>query len=441
MLLSFLKKSHKKLQEKENIPPIKVIVTDANEISMLPFMEIIAQALRQTPLFIVGTQKEQSSENFLNSENKNFFDFLDSGLKILKKYQADVLIRIYQEKNNIRLNFQTENMYFKKVPPFLSLVDSLYLPISFFQQKDLPKEISTLIASTIVALNIKKDERYGIYLKNLVEILSKSAPKKNFDTDTIPHLLNFLAFNYMSANEAHFEKRDVKLALSLVHAAYQKKTSGLNSLLEGTLLTTLGQIYQCALTGKNANNYVLIQCAIESYKKAQKHFNRYVFPYDYARLSLVLSKLYFQFFKLSDDTQTLRDAIFQLREAEKIVTQTLFPEYWAKIQHELGLYLALLSTKSNNETIAKLAIQNFQNEQRFYSLENTPERWAEIEEEIAETYDHLGKHTLDTTHFEKAIEHYGNAFDVFAKLNQEQRCKEIELYVQRLEEELAQIEK
>ena len=133
----------------------------------LPFQNVVKETLSSFPWFDIQTQSEQTFENFLDLNNKNFFDFLDSGLKILKKYQADILIRLYQKGNTVRLNFQTPDMYLTDKPPFLSLLSGLYLPILYFRLPPLPVEISTLIAGTLLALNLKKDEQYKLFLQNL----------------------------------------------------------------------------------------------------------------------------------------------------------------------------------------------------------------------------------------------------------------------------------
>ena len=443
MFLSFLKQTKKDQTATQQNPvqKLRVVITGSDENATLPFQIVAKETLSQFPWFEIQTQSEQTFENFLDLNNKNFFDFLDSGLKILKKYQADILIRLYQKGNNVRLNFQTPDMYLTDKPPFLSLLSGLYLPISYFRHPPLPAEISTLIAGTLLSLNLKKDEQYKLFLQNLVDILSKNRPPQGIEPQYMPHILNLLAFNYIAANSSKLEKQHVKLAMNLIDVAYHKQNKNDSSLTEGTLLLTLGQMYQCALSGKNADSYILLERAIESYKKAQKHFNRYVFPYDYGHLSVILSELYFQFFKLSNDSQALRDAVFHLREAEKIFTKTQFSILWAKIKHNLGIYLSLLSARSDNEEIAERAVESFKDEQQIYSLQTAPEKWAEIEIEIAHICYHLGRKLFKTEHIENAVKHYSNAFDVYAKLQKTEKLKQIELYVQKADEEIMRLEK
>ncbi|MBR2299375.1 MAG: hypothetical protein IJ870_02215 [Alphaproteobacteria bacterium] len=443
MFPSFFKhnKKHLKAPEQTGLKKICVVITGADENAALPFQKAVQNALLNFGLFETQTQSEQTFENFLDLSNKNFFDFLDSGLKILRKEQADILIRLYQQGNFVRVNFQTPDMYMADRLPFLSLLSCLYLPISYFQEMSLPSEISALIASTLLSLNLRKDERYTPLLQNLVDLLSKNKSPQGIEAQYMAHILNFLAFNYMSANMSHFEKENIKLAVNLLRVAYQKQNKNDDSFIEGALLTTLGEIYQCALDSKNADHYSLLEHAIESYKKAQKHFNRYVFPYDYGHLSIMLAKLYFRFFKLSDDSQTLRDAVFHLREAEKIFTQTRFPTLWAEIKHSLGIYLSLLSARSNNAEIAELAIQSFRDEEQIRTPSQAPEKWAEIEFEIAQTYYHLGRRILKIETIEKAVEHYGNAFDMYAKLQKNEKLKQIERLVQKADEEIMRLEK
>ncbi len=433
------KKNEQTQIQNNELRPLKVVVVGSDSNSALPAKETIFNILKQYILFSVVLEKEQTLENFLNLNNKNFFDFWDSGLKILKQHQADVLIRIYQEKNSIRLNFQTDQMYQTNEPPFFSLLESLYLPISYFTQNNLPPQISNLIAATLIALNLKKDFSYQAPLEKLINILSKNKIPEGIEQNFIPHLLVFLSLNYISAKSDHFGKKDVKLILNLTSFAYKNLKNEYDSLAEGALLTTLGQTYQCAALNPKADSFSLIERAIESYKKALKHFSRYIFPYDYGRLSLVLSALYFQFFQLSEDSQTLRDSVFYLREAEKIFTSAGFPELWAKIEHNLGTYLSLLSARSNNIEIAQLAIQNFKNEQYIFTKQTNPEKWADIEIQIANIYYYLGKKISNKRFLETAINHYSYAYEIFDLLKQNKRTIEIETYIQKADEEIMRL--
>lgn len=433
------KKQPEPQPQRQELRPLKIVVVGDDSNSVLHVKETISNILKQYGLFSVALEEEQALENFLNLNNKNFFDFWDSGLKILKQYQADALIRIYQEKNNIRINFQTDQMYQTSEPPFFSLLQSLYLPVSYFNQNSLPSQISNLMAATLIALNLKKDFAYQSVLEKLINILSKNKIPDGIERNFVPHLLIFLSLNYISAKADHFGKKDVKLILNLATFAYKNLTNEYDSLAEGALLTTLGQTYQCASANPKADSIPLIQRAIESYKKALKHFNRYIFPYDYGRLSLVLSALYFQYFQLSEDSQTLRDAVFYLREAEKIFTPAGFPHLWAKIEHNLGCYLSLLSARSNNTDIANLAIQNFKNEQRIFTKQDNPEKWADIEIQIANIYYYLGKKISNKRTLETAIDHYSYAFQIFDLLKQNERILEIETYIQKADEEIMRL--
>ncbi len=422
-----------------SLSPLKVVIVGSDLALTLPVKEIISNALKKIPLFLVSTQDEQIFEDFLNLNNQNFFDFWDSGTKTLKQYQADVLIYLYQEKNNIRLNFQTEKMYQTSTPPFFSLLQGLYLPTAYFTQPEIPSQIINLIAATLIALNLEKDERYHAPLEQIVKILSKNKIPEGIDKKFISEMLNLLALNYISTKASHFEKQDFKLILNLITFAYKNLNSTYDSLCEGFLLTTLGEAYQCALTGKKADSYQLIQRAIESYKKALKHFSRYIFPYDYGRLCLSLSDLYFKFFQLSADNQTLRDTVFYLREAEKIFTPSVFPDLWAKIQHLLASDLSILSSHSNSVEIANLAIQKFQNEQHIFQKQTHPQQWANIEIQIANIYYYLGKNNSSKSLLEKSINHYSYAFEVYDLIHQNDKTLEIETYIQKADEEIMRL--
>lgn len=441
MFQSFrLHKKDKQQQVLETEPQqIRVVITGVDENETIPFKKVIADNLKEFDLFSIDFEKEQAIENFLNLDNKNFFDFLDSGLKILSTHQADILIRIYHQKNNIRLNFQTADIYEHDKLPFFSLLNSLYLPLSCFKQEKLPQALSTLIASTLISLNIEKDKRFETLISHLVDILSKNKIPQEIEAENIAHILNFLALNYLSARPNGLEKKDVQSLLNLLDFAFHHILPNDDILLKGHLLTTLGQMYQASLSGQNADVYTLIQRAIESYKRAQKHFNRYVFPYDYGRLSLVLAKLYFQFFKLSDDGQTLRDAVFHLREAEKIFTFAAFPEKWAQIQQDLGTYLSLLSSRSNNPEIAQLAVQSFKNVETVFEKRTRPEKFADTHIQIGDLYYYLGKNISNKNYLEKAADYYTEAFDVFAQLQNKDKLNEIEKYLEKVDQEIMRL--
>ena len=439
MIWRFYKKKQKaKEQEIEKTKPIRVVVVCPPQFSAIQ-KEVIQKALSANVLFDVCFETESWSENFLNLDNKNFFDFLDSGLKMLKIHHADVLMRLYLHKNGVRINFQTSTQYVKYQPLWTSLLNSLYLPLSYFESQNLPLEMSFLIQSILMAINAHKHPMYQECLEHLIDILSKNKMPAGMDAKFLPYMFNFLALVYIGAHRNGFQKNDVSLIQKLLHLAFKNLSLAQDQILEGGLYATLGQMYEAALSGAKADSYLLLQRALESYKKAQKYFNRYVFVYDYGRLSVVISKLYRKIFALTDDNQALRDCIAHLREAEKIFTFASNPIAFDEIKSDLAKSLAVLSTKSNSEEIALMAVSSYKDLQTLYTKENMPYPFALLEAQIADIYYHLGKHTASRKHLDAALKYYDSALDVFENLKMKNKVQELETYMLKAAEEIMRI--
>ena len=433
--------------KKQNTPaqqpllPVRVVITGRDENAAVGLKKVLADSFQSMPFLSVVFEDDFAPEDFLNPDNKNFFDFFDTGIKALKKHNADVLLRFFQNGTQVRFNFLTQNMYLASASPFFSSLFGLYLPISYFQSQDLPVQICCLISATFVALSLKKDSRYTEILKELVNILSKNKMPQGIEKSFMPHILNLLAFNYLALHADSFQKKDITLISNLINSANKIKAKPDDLLTEGALLTLAAQMYACAAEAKNADSYTFYERAVEKAKKALKYFNKYVFPYDYGRLCIVLSKFYFSFFKLSENRQSLRDAVFYMREAEKIFTRASTPSLWADIQGDLGAYLARLSFYSKNKEIAEIAVQNYKNKQSFYQKETYPLLWAQTEKSIADIYYYLGKDSENAAYLEKASDTYWNALEILEECGDTEHVQMIDNVLKKIDENFLRLNK
>ena len=434
MFLNFFKSSKSQKSPQELLTPIRVVLMGQHESITVDLKKIFTESFQKYPFFAITTEDNFLGEDFLNSNNKNFFDFYDNGIKIIKKHHADVLICFYPSGTNIRFHFLTPNTYLQENPPFFSTLFALYLPISYFQMQNLPSQIGNLIASTCVALSLKKDVRYEKILKKFVDDLSKNKMPEGVEKRFVPHILSFLAFNYLALRSSVFSKKDMKLILGLLNFAYQLRSDLSDGILEGTLLVLLGQMYVCAADAKTADSYKFLERGIESIKKALKYFNKYIFPYDYGHLSFILAKLYFAYFKLQDKRQALRDAVYYMRQAQKIFTQAAFPYFWADIEGYLGHYLMNLSFYAETKDITEIAVQNYKNRQKVYQKQSFPILWAETEKNIADAYYYSAKNLNNAAFLTQASDHYYDALEVFELQNNSLYVQIIENILQKIDE-------
>ena len=439
MSWNFLKSQKEKNAQPEPLKPIRVVIMGHDENAPVDFKKVLAESFRSMPFLSVVFEDDFALEDLLNPDHKNFFDFFDSGIKALKKHNADVLLRFRSNGAQIRFNFLTPDMSLKKEPPFFSSLFGLYLPVSYFQTENLPEQISHLIGCTFVALSLKKDMRRLETLKALIKVLSKNKMPQGIEKRFMPHILSFLAFNYLAMCANTFQKKDMILISNLITSAQKSKDGAYDAVLEGTLLTLSSQMYILAADAKNADSYTFLERAAQNLKKALKYFNKYIFPYDYGRLSLVLSKSYFSFFKFSENRQSLRDAVFYMREAENIFTFATFPYLWADIEGDLGNYLMHLSAYAHNKEIAELAVQNYKNRQKVFSKETAPLLWAETEKSIADVYYYLGKDLENQAYFEKASDHYLDALDIFEDLKETKYVEMVENALEKTQEKILRL--
>jgi hypothetical protein len=111
-----------------------------------------AELLKQNSLFNVNFVNEPFPKGFLNLQGRNFFDFIDQGTKIIEANRSDIVVWGYEENGKIRLNFQTGNQYVIPNNLHFSLLDSLFIPLSFFSNPEsFPASLMLLISGIIIA--------------------------------------------------------------------------------------------------------------------------------------------------------------------------------------------------------------------------------------------------------------------------------------------------
>ena len=425
MIFGFLKSKQKIKTDAKQNPPEKLrvlVVYSSESLSMLAMPKIL-NALKTRPFFEIITASEEKI--FSTFDHKNFFDIWDGGLQLLKRHNGEVLIRVCSANDFVRVYFQAPQMYQSDKIPFFSLSNSLLMPMDYFKGDQIPLQICALIFGILIVLAKKESDFYQAELKKILHVLSRNKMPENTPSAFLPHILNLLALIYMKVYGQAFCQKDAKLILSFLKSGF--KNAGKDDLvLQGNLYACLGQMYQTTLNDQKADSLVLLKRGIESYKKALKYFNRYVFMYDYGRLNLVLSNLYFHFYHLTDDTQALRDAIAYLKNAEQVFTFSGHPFLWAVIEDKLGKYLSDLGAKSASKEIAAMAVEYLKNKQKVYTKEYAPDMWAQTEADIGAIYDHLGREYFNAGLLDKALSCYESALEVFRALNQTPKAKELE---------------
>ncbi len=431
------KQQPKTLPEQPLVEPLIIVV------SIPPYFlnskkEIIRQTLSDESLFRIRFESENTIEFFSKQSGDNFFDLWESGLKILHLQQGDVLIRIFLDQEMLRFSFQTSDQFMKLTPLFTSIFNQLCLPSSYFDGKHLPEEIALLIKSFILAICVDKNPSYQQELRNNIDLLSRHKVPSNLEAKFLPYVLNYIILSYIASYQKTFQKKDVDLLQKLLRFAFKNFDQPKDELLEALLYISLGQISQAALNDPSAQAQVLLKRSIESYQKAQKHFNQYMFPYDYGRLHIIIADLYNKLFLLTAENQSLRDCIFHLREAEKIFTRASMPLLWVKIKDKLASAFSLLASLSNNEEIAFMAIDNYNELQNFYQ-KTSPEKFAKTEEEIGHIHYYLGKKLKDESHLDESLKHYFQALEVLENLKKPEELSNLEKSILKAQEEIKRI--
>ena len=379
-----------------------------------------AELLHRNALFDVHFFNEPFPKSFLNLQGRNFFDFIDRGNKILQSTHADIVIWGYEEEGKIRLNFQVKNQYVVPNSMSFSLLESLFVPLSYFTDADNFSEsvlmlIFGIITAAIIPVTNDQKQHQPKILQELIEVLSSDSPK-DISREFMPYIMNMLGKIYLkSATAAGLTLKDIKIISTLFDEALRNKQYMRLPIYYGCVYNNLGQLYETAYLVTDFDKLERLKSAIANYQEARKYLNRN-YPYDYGLISYHLARLNFEYWKYTQDLQALRDAVAQLREAEKVYSLAQFPQSWCHIEGLLGYYLASLGMTTQSTTIMQLAIESYKNQQTFYTLQLYPVEWAQIQEKIGKIYYTLGKRDEDEKLMQEACHYFDSAIKIYNEL-------------------------
>lgn len=383
-----------------------------------------AELLSRNRLFEVNFFDEPFSKSFLNLQGRNFFDFIDRGSKILSGTQSDIVIWGYEEEGKIRLNFQVKNQYLIPNKRAFSLLDSLFIPLSFFSSPEnfsdslLMLIYGIIIAAIVPVTNDQKHHQPKI-LQEIIATLAADTAPKDISREFMPYIMNMLGKIYLCNAAVALTTRDIEIIAKLLQDALHSRQFMRLPIYYGCIYNNLGQLYETAYDTENAEagaKFAMLKQAISNYQEAKKYLNRN-YPYDYGLISYHLALLYFEFWKHTADLQALRDAVAQLREAEKVYSLAQFPQSWCHIEGLLGYYLASLGSDTKSDTIMRLAIDSYKNQQKLYEQQAYPIEWAKIQEKIGQIYYTLGKQDEDENFMLEARNYYQSAIQICNDLN------------------------
>ncbi len=381
-----------------------------------------AELLQRNRLFDVYFFNEPLAKSFLNLQSRNFFDFINQGNNILQTTRADIVIWGYEEEGKIRLNFQTKNQYTTPNDLSFSLLDSLFVPLSYFASPENFSEsllllIFGIITAAIVPVTNDQKLHQPKILQELIETLSADTRPKDFSREFMPYIMNMLGKIYLnSAATAGLTTRDIKIIDTLFNEALQSRQYMRLPIYYGCIYNNLGQLYETAYQSDLPNKFEYLKKALAHYQEARKYLNRN-YPYDYGLISYHLAGLNHQYWKHTLDMQALRDAVAQLRETEKVYSLAQFPQSWCHIEGQLGYYLASLGLTTHSDTIMQLAIDCYRNQQKIYEQTTYPLEWAQIQEKIGKIYYLLGKHDEDEKFMLEARNYFNSAIKIYEQLN------------------------
>ena len=380
-----------------------------------------AELLHRNALFDVHFFNEPFPKSFLNLQGRNFFDFIDRGNKILQSTHADIVIWGYEEDGKIRLNFQVKNQYVVPNSMSFSLLDSLFVPLSYFTDADNFSEsvlmlIFGIITAAIIPVTNDQKQHQPKILQELIEVLSSDSSPKDISREFMPYIMNMLGKIYLkSATAAGLTLKDIKIISTLFDEALRNKQYMRLPIYYGCVYNNLGQLYETAYLVTDFDKLERLKSAIANYQEARKYLNRN-YPYDYGLISYHLARLNFEYWKYTQDLQALRDAVAQLREAEKVYSLAQFPQSWCHIEGLLGYYLASLGMTTQSTTLMQLAIESYKNQQTFYTLQLYPIEWAQIQEKIGKIYYTLGKRDEDEKLMQEACHYFDSAIKIYNEL-------------------------
>lgn len=429
-----LLKKEKKPETTETLSKLRVVVTSFYDDSPQSCAEVTCRVLSSCAALDVVYDNSAYNPEILSLESRNFYDLVDKGRIILKRSKAQVLIWGYRVKDMLRLNFQTPRQYEKTEPPSFSLLESLYLPISYFQTEPFPRQaVQVLCAAVISAAD---EDAYPIkrtYLEQLIGLIENEKSPANMPAEALPYIQNMLAQIYITAKD-RVTTNELKTASALLEQALKNKNTVKDALLLGNIYANFGQLYHRAAVEAGENSETYCQHAVECRQYARKYFNKHVFPFDYGQQTFALSRLYFIYWQQTADSQSLRDAVFYLREAEKIFSKTAFPFFWAEIETDLGAYLAILSAVTENEEIVHKAVECYENRQKIYTKDFRPLLWAKTAVDIGELYFSCGKRLKDASYLTSALSYLEQAEEIYENMKYETERSRLQIRIKTLHE-------
>ena len=379
-----------------------------------------AELLHRNALFDVHFFNEPFPKSFLNLQGRNFFDFIDRGNKILQSTHADIVIWGYEEEGKIRLNFQVKNQYVVPNSMSFSLLESLFVPLSYFTDADNFSEsvlmlIFGIITAAIIPVTNDQKQHQPKILQELIEVLSSDSPK-DISREFMPYIMNMLGKIYLSNAKNSLTSTDIDVIQKLFETALKDIQLMSQPVYYGEVYHNMAQLFACAYNDKQLpDRSEYLKSAIAYYQEAHKYLNKN-YPYDYGLIAYHLAVLYFDYWKQTNDLQALRDAVSQLREAEKVYTKSQFMQSWCHVEGLLGYYLATLGMATKSSDIMQLAINSYRNQQEVFEQRVYPMEWAGIQEAIGNIYYLLGKQNEDETFLLEARNYFNSALDVYNEL-------------------------
>jgi hypothetical protein len=380
-----------------------------------------AELLQRNRLFDVNFFNEPFAKGFLNLQGRNFFDFIDRGSKILSGTRSDILIWGYEEDGKIRLNFHVKNQYLIPSDLSFSLLDSLFVPLSYFSNpENFNESFLMLIFGVIIAAIKPATEEQRLHqpkiLQEIIEILANGSAPKDIGREFMPYIMNMLGKIYLCGRSEVLRTQDIKIVKNLFDDALNNRQYMRLPIYYGCIYNNIGQLYEAAYNANKTESFDYLKQAIAAYQDAHKYLNRN-YPYDYGLISYHLALLHFELWKHTLDLQALRDAVSQLREAEKVYSLAQFPQSWCHIEGLLGYYLSSLGLSTKSATIMQLAIDCYKNQQKIFEQYTYPAEWAQIQEKIGKIYYLLGKQDEDEKFMQEAKNYYTSAIDIYSNLN------------------------
>lgn len=429
---------HQTVEEKEirTVEPqkLKVVVVSFEDNCTENSGYKLFNELSKSAYFDVQYFDFKEPKEFLNLQQGSFFDLYDTGNLILKKTQAEVLVWGIRKNSKIRLNFQNNRHYRQPKLPFFSLLNAMYLPLTYFQEETFPSEALLFVEGAVLAAggNIEN-------LRTVVAQIGRTSPPKGLTEEYMPYVMSMLTAVYTQARAENLNEDDVNLILNFLRRSRQLSQPEKDNPLWGNFYMQAGQLFMLQANSDEVNKFTNLRKSIESFRYARKFFNRYNFPYDFGMLTYFLSRQYFEFWKQTDDIQALRDAVFYLRESEKIFTQVGFPLFWAEIQKDLGYYLSLLGSFGKNDEILMLAMDNYKNCQKVFSKDADPEKWAQCEESVGNILYTIGKIHGNEEYLTKSAEAFSAAGEIYEDLKQTGALRQMRICQTKSEEQIMRL--